>query len=160
MLEKIKSNLGKLTFVLSLVSAALLVPSVISIVFSTLTESTVITLIQYLLFLAVCGAFLLPKTDIKMIVPIANAVFYGALALRHIYSAITGGYSAYATAALYTAVAVLIFIPKCKKAYALTSLIAIAFFVASALGGGAVNLSTLLIAGILTANYYFVISEV
>ncbi len=159
MLEKIKDNCGKITFVIAIVAAALQVPSILSLIGSSMTESVIVTLIEYLLFLAACAVFLIPNKDIKVMLPIANVVFYGALAFRHVYSAIDGSLSSYATAALYAAVAVLILIPSCKKVYGIMSIIAIAFFVASALGGGAISLSILLIALLIGANYYFNIEK-
>ncbi len=154
MLEKLKANSERLTRLLSVVSAALLVPSILANVDSELTEAGIVTLGGYLLLLAACILLFIPTKDIKITVPIANVLVYGSLAFRHAYSAISGSLSAYATALLYAAVAVLIFLPPCKKAYRITALISIAFFLASALGGGAVNLSMLLLSLLIAANTY------
>ncbi len=155
MLEKLQDNIGKITPVLSLTAAALTLPSALAVLNSELSEAVIVSLVGYLLHLAACILPVLPKQNLRAMVPVANAVFYGSLAFRQIYSALEGSLSAYAMAALYGAVAVLVFIPACRKAYQLTSLIAIAFFLASALGGGAVNLSLLLFSLLLAANHHF-----
>ncbi len=155
MLEKLKGNLEKITFALSIVSAALLIPTILSALDGALTETGIVTLVEYLLLFAACILLVLPNQSIKAMLPIANAVFYGALAFRHLYTAILGNLPSYATALLYGAVAVLIFIPSCKKAFRLASLVAIAFFVSSALGGGAANLSILLISLLIATNHHF-----
>ncbi len=155
MLEKLKGNLERVTFVLSIVAAALLIPTILSALDGALTEAEVVSLVEYLLLFAACVLLVLPKQSIKVMLPIANAVFYGALAFRHLYSAISGSLPSYATALLYGAVAVLIFIPSCKKAFRLATPVAIAFFLSSALGGGATNLSILLISLLIAANHQF-----
>ncbi len=156
MLDKIKENLSKITFAASITAGALLVPSTLSRLEGQLNEGKVIALIEYLLLLSASILLIIPKTDIKKIIPTANVLFYGAIAFASTYNAIKGNLiSSYATAGLYAAVAVLIFIPSAKKGYQITALIATAFLLASALSGGAVNLSFLITSLLISTNYYF-----
>ncbi len=155
MIDKIKNDLSRITWVLSVVVAALLAPTILARLQDSLTEAALVALIEYGLLVAAATVLIVAKENAKQALPVSHTLFYAALAFVHVYNAIAGSLAAYATAGLYAAVAVLFFIPACKKAFQLTSLIAIAFFLASALGGGAVNLSILLFALVLAANNYF-----
>ncbi len=159
MLEKLKNNIGNITCLLSVVSAALLVPTILSSIGNELTESVIVTIIQYLLTLTACILLLIPKQNLRRILPISHVLFYGALAFVQGYNAILGNLSSYAMTLLYGAVAVLVWILPCRKAFRLTTVIAIAFFLASALGGGAVNLSRLCFSLILAVNEYFTMEK-
>ncbi len=159
MLEKLKANRSKITFVLSIVAGALLIPSLIARLDSPLTETGVVLLIEYLLLLTACGILILSQVTKKALLPVATVLFYGALAFLQVYNALSDSLSSYAMAGLYLAVLVLFFLPSCKKAFEITSLVAIAFFLAAALGGGVVNLSILLTSLLLAANRYFDIEK-
>lgn len=158
MIEKIKANIDKITLVLSIVAGALLVPSIIERIGSNMSEYYIILLIEYGLLLVSNLMFvIMNKNKDKALLP-ALILFFSALSLINVYNVIEGSFYNVATSVLYVGIVVVYLVSlnnnKVKNALYLLMLIALAFFLASALGGGAISLSILLTGLVLFGNIY------